>query len=241
MAGEGFDSVNVVEIVDLFPWSGSNNKGRSTRMKQAYGRASRVIKDCPVPAHINIPTDHPLTTGNDPKSLNLWMDAVEDIDDSIWCSPVTEPPRQMDLPFPDLPVERKIELLNVGDLVEQYPLHYKGFGDNMKKRFLDATEDDIRQSYFKAYSWQQQESSAQMRNDQLRDYLNSIVGHLALKSARLCKEISGSVIGRYKNEYNARLKMQFGKPREELLNQELEAACRLAKEWDNQLSGISPS
>ena len=71
MAGEGFDSVYVCEIVDfaLVTLDGSSNQ-----TKQFYGRGSRVIDGCEeLRCNINVGTDHPIA--NESASLNDWIDS----------------------------------------------------------------------------------------------------------------------------------------------------------------------
>jgi superfamily II DNA or RNA helicase len=244
MAGEGFDSINVVEIVDLFPWSAENTSWRSTRMKQAYGRASRVIEirepggaiqKVNVDAHINVPTDHPLGESNWLRNLNEWMDVVGD----------SEPAR----PFPErgdededdswepwepVPKFRQIEFLGIVEAVERNPDQFKRFSESVQaeRPFAPYNDDTwLKEQFTKCYNWREQEFSEQDQRERLRVWLDNSIGHLALLMAKQSKEINGATIGNNKNLVNSKLKKQFGMARDELLTPEMERACHFVKAW----------
>lgn len=79
MAGEGFDSILVAEIVDL---GIVNLSGASNQTKQFYKRGTRWIQslkdDSQQVCYINIPEDHPLSAVKN-LDIELWVDSEDKI------------------------------------------------------------------------------------------------------------------------------------------------------------------
>jgi hypothetical protein len=72
----------------------------------------------------------------------------------------------------------------------------------------------------------------------VREYLDALVGRIALVRAKLTEEVSGAVIGRFKKEANAAIKRQFGRGREEMTEEELEAAASWLRNYFQSLRGL---
>jgi superfamily II DNA or RNA helicase len=246
MAGEGFDSINVVEIVDLFPWSAENTSWRSTRMKQFYGRASRVIEikkpdgtavKVNVDAHVNVPTDHPLGKSAWLGMLNEWMDVVGDAEPAI---PVP-PPRDKDEdedednePWENVPQVRQIEFLGVSEAVQRYPDQFKKFSRSVstERPFPPYNDGDwLKEQFTNCFNWRQQEFSEQDHRERLRVYLDASIGKLAFLITRQTQEVSGTTVGNNEKLINSKIKKMFGKPRSELVATEMDRACHFVKDW----------
>lgn len=222
MAGEGFDSINVCEIVDLFPVSSKALSGRATQDKQFYGRGARTIPNTDaVQCHVNVPSDHPLhCLGGD--TLHKYMDACDEKPDAIKRE---QPPQiEQDLfDFPDFPKQREIELLNI---TTENP-HFIGFVEQIpKSRGWDLNSEKDKQELLGYYLCTSkvaaEKDSLQVRTAHAQDHINLLVGRIALVMAKKSKEINGSVIGRYKKEVNKKLICRSGKTRDQMLLPELE-------------------
>lgn len=207
MAGEGFDSINVAEIVDLFPVSSKAENGRATQDKQFYGRGSRIIPGAnDVPLHVNVPTDHPLSQWSG-KELHLWMDS---------CGKQADPRDAnnagggFDLFYwPPLPRSRQIELLQIS---KDDP-HFVAFKtEYCKKRGWDPERDEAEAMavYKHCYEKNAQIESAQAEMSLLRDRVAAGVKRLALIMAKQTDEISGAIIGRFEKQINGTLKAMVG-------------------------------
>jgi hypothetical protein len=220
MAGEGFDSVNVCEIVDLFPVSKETLKGLGTADKQFYGRGSRFIEG--IDLHVSVPTDHPLAAFAR-CTLHEWMDhsGIEDIKSG---NPVE--PKGGDLfYFPDLPESREIELTEINRESEVY----KRVVPELARRRLYDLENpsdlaELEQVYLGVEKRIAEKQSAQAQHARLRKSVDQIVGRLALVKAKQTEELNGAVLGRYKKQVNAALIKRYGKTREEMSSNELEVA-----------------
>ena len=72
----------------------------------------------------------------------------------------------------------------------------------------------------------------------MREYLDALVGRIALIRAKQSEEVSGSVIGRFKKEANAAIKRHFGRSREEMTDDELETAAVWLRNYFQSMKGI---
>lgn len=233
MAGEGFDSINVCEIVDLFPVSERALSGRATQDKQFYGRGARIIPGCKDEVlRVSVPSDHPLHAWAG-RSLSQWMDSSGS--DNITPdekSPQIDPPAVDLFDFPELAKERDIELLTVITDME----HYKAFKQAVRDDLGYEPDDErCKQWYFRGGNQIAKEQSKQTRTFQVREYLDAAIGRIALVKAKQSQEVSGAVIGRYKKDTNAAIKRHFGKPRDEMTEDEL---VQVASWLRNYLKGM---
>jgi len=232
MAGEGFDSINVAEIVDLFPVSAKASNGRATQDKQFYGRGSRFIRGTNTRLHVNVPTDHPLYIWGG-HELHEWMDACGDVKPTPKES--AKEGHEFDpCDFPDPPKDRDIELLSISTESE----HFKRFASEVSKRRDYDVEKDIEEIkilYQAAATAHATDESRQMKSARLRDYCDSAIGRLALIRAKRTEEVSGAVIGRFKKEINSGIKRSFGKSRDEMVLEDIE---RLAASLKNQIESM---
>lgn len=232
MAGEGFDSVNVCEIIDLFPVSARALSGRATQDKQFYGRGARIIRGAEsLPLSVNVPSDHPLHAWAG-RSLGAWMDSCGSSNDAH-PQEAPEPPAFDPWDFPELPKEREIELITVITDKQMYESFERSV---CEKRGYDKEKDrpEIMDLYLYAANQHAKEQSKQARSFQVREYLDAIVGRIALVRAKQTEEVSGAVIGRFKKETNAAIKRNFGRSREEMTEDELEVAAQwLLRQFQN--------
>lgn len=234
MAGEGFDSVNVAEIVDLFPVSSRAISGRATQDKQFYGRAARIVRGAEeIPAYVNVPSDHPLHAWAG-RSLASWMDSSGDGRESPEQEQIVEPPKPDLFEFPELSRQREIELLTVITNNEMFETFAR---EACKRRGYDFDNDklELEKLFLFAANCHTETQSKQARSFQVKEYVDAIVGRIALVKARQTEEVSGAVIGRFKKEANATIKKHFGKGRDEMTEDELEA---LANWLRNYLQGM---
>jgi len=236
MAGEGFDSINVAEIVDLFPVSDRALSGQATQDKQFYGRGARIVRGAEnVPCCVNVPSDHPLHAWAG-KFLTGWMDSSGDENNAEGSGkPGTDNFDPFD--FPDLPKEREIELITV--ITDQ--AHFEAFKlEAAKRRGYDPVKDnDELAMLFKvgANACAKQESK-QMRAFQVREYLDAIIGRIALVKAKQTEEVNGAVVGRFKKDVNTRIKQMFGRSRDEMSEEELENCSQMLKRELLSMKGL---
>jgi superfamily II DNA or RNA helicase len=237
MAGEGFDSVNVVEIVDLFPVSTKALTGRATQDKQFYGRGARMIKGAEgLDLRVSVPSDHPLHAWAG-KSLNSWMDCCDEKIDPGEEPPVDRPATEADLfDFPELMRERDIELITIITDAEHFESFKQAAIDDLG---FEPPQEKLENWYLKIGNKVAQNESKQTRVFQLREYLDGIVGRLALVKAKTTNEVSGAIIGRYKKEVNSAIKRQFGKSREEMDTQEMEDAAKWLRSYLQNMKGLN--
>lgn len=231
MAGEGFDSINVCEIVDLFPVSDRALSGKATQDKQFYGRGSRIVNGCPgLPLRVNVPSDHPLHAWAG-RSLVSWMDSSGDGTTPPEETREIEPP-EMDLfDFPELGRQRNIELITVITDVAMFEKFVSEICKTIPE-LIKASRKELEDAYIVAANGCAERQSEQAAVYHLRDYLDSIVGRIALVKAKQTKEVNGAVIGRFKKEVNATIKRRFGKSRDELAErEELTTACNWSRDW----------
>lgn len=237
MAGEGFDSVNVCEIVDLFPVSSRALSGRATQDKQFYGRGARIVKGAEeIPVYVNVPSDHPLHAWAG-RSLAAWMDSSGDARESAEREELIEPPKQDLFEFPELGKEREIELLTVITNQQMFEVFAR---EACRRRGYDFNEDksELEQLFLHAANSHAQTQSKQARVFQVKEYIDAAVGRIALVKAKQTDEVSGSVIGRFKKEANSAIKRHFGKSREEMTVDELEVVSKWLR---NYLQGLKES
>ena len=236
MAGEGFDSINVCEIIDLFPVGKAALSGKATQDKQFYGRGARIIAGCDGEVlRVNVPSDHPLHAWAG-KSLSEWMDSsggkVEPRE-----TEKTPLPNLDFFDFPELPKQREIELMTIIKDTK----HFQGFAQKCAEGAgydIERDRDILVRLYLDTGNVIATEQSKQARAFQVREYLDSVVGRCALIKAKQCQEISGAVIGRYKKEVNAAIKRQFGKPRDEMTEEELEATAGWLHNYLKSMKGL---
>ena len=236
MAGEGFDSINVAEIVDLFPVSDRALSGQATQDKQFYGRGARIVRGAEnVPCCVNVPSDHPLHAWAG-KFLTGWMDSSGD-ENSAESSDKPGTDNFDPFDFPDLPKEREIELITV--ITDQ--AHFEAFKlEAAKRRGYDPIKDnDELAMLFKvgANACAKQESK-QMRAFQVREYLDAIIGRIALVKAKQTEEVNGAVVGRFKKDVNTRIKQMFGRSRDEMSEEELENCSQMLKRELLSMKGL---
>lgn len=238
MAGEGFDSINVAEIVDLYPVSKKAASGKATQDKQFYGRGARLIAGAEsVWLHINVPTDHPLHQWAG-KNLESWMDSSGY--DAIACpGEAREAPKDPDIfTWPDIPKMREIEFLQT---IDENSKHFKNFMRLcVERRGYDPEKDvdEVKELFGLAQREIAKDESAQARSQQLGDYLDGAVGRWAYIKAKQMPESNGAVIGRFKKEINAQLKKIFGKSRDEMLPHEKEQAGNWVKNQIESARGL---
>lgn len=237
MAGEGFDSVNVCEIVDLFPVSSRALSGRATQDKQFYGRGARVVRGCDdLVLCINVPSDHPLHAWAGCE-LDAWMDASGESGEEVCPGPKTAEKNFDPWDFPELSKQREIELITV---ITDQQMFDAFSAEVCRRRGYDIKSDrsEIESLFLFAANSVAQRESAQARQFQIREYLDGLVGRIALVRAKQTEEVSGAVIGRFKKEANSAIKRQFGKPREEMDEAELERAAIWLRNYFEGLKGL---
>lgn len=225
MAGEGFDSINVCEIVDLYPVSIRALSGRATQDKQFYGRGARIVKGCQgLPLRVNVPSDHPLHAWAG-LSLVDWMDSSGDAATPPDEAKSPEPPAMDLYDFPELLKERQIELITVITDSEMF----EAFAQEACKRRgydMDGDKTELETLFLFAANLHAENQSKQASSYQRRDYLDGLVGRIALVKAKQTPEVNGAVIGRFKKEINAAIKRQFNKSRDEMTLDEMECAAK---------------
>jgi hypothetical protein len=236
MAGEGFDSVNVCEIIDLFPVSARALSGKATQDKQFYGRGARIVSGAEQLAlSVNVPSDHPLHAWAG-RSLATWMDACGS-GNEVKPQEAPQAPAFDPWDFPELLREREIELISV--ITDQGA--YEAFkAEASRRRGYDPVRDEaeLAELYKIGQNAFQKEQSKQARAFQVREYLDALVGRIAFIRAKQSEEVSGSVIGRFKKEANAAIKKHFGRSREEMTDDELETAAVWLRNYFQSMKGI---
>jgi hypothetical protein len=241
MAGEGFDSVYVAEVVDLFPVSKTAEEGNAPQTKQFAGRGARVfptVSGSPVLCHFNIPTDHPL--GDDEAYfLHDWMDS--DGNGKVKKLLKKRPaPDLKDPPFlRDLPENREIELLNVTKEDRLFKEFVK-LGIRKGEPQYEGNEEKWLSIYKLVVNGVAREQSAQTRSFQLREMITVAIGKIARWQARNAPDLNSATIGRYATELNRALILKFGKRREEMSNDELERVYMELKKLAPAEKGIAP-
>lgn len=81
MAGEGFDSINVAEVVDL---SLVKCEGTANETKQFYLRGARWVASPngdAIPLYVNIPSDHPVSRFSGSNSIMDWLSECTSIEE----------------------------------------------------------------------------------------------------------------------------------------------------------------
>ena len=226
MAGEGFDSINVCEIIDFFPVSKKARNGRATQDKQFYGRGARRIPNATgLPVHINVPTDHPLHEWGG-KVLHEWMDACGG--DTIDPPKEPEPDDSTieDCDFPPFPKDRDIELISVTRDDEKFKSFHKRLSETFRFEY-DPSDDYQVMSCIEAYKDVSHrvviEESEKTKIARAREYNDAIAGKIAYNLARRSKETNGSTVGRFKKEVAALAKKHFNKSVSEMMADELVA------------------
>lgn len=237
MAGEGFDSVNVCEIVDLYPVSTKALSGRATQDKQFYGRGARIVRGAEdIPVYVNVPSDHPLHAWAG-RSLASWMDSCGDSSENPEREQIIDPP-QIDLfEFPPLGKERKIQLLTVITNQKMFEAFAR---EACNRRGYDFNNDkqELEKLYLFAANCHAETQSKQARAFQVREHIDGLVGRIALVKAKHSEEVSGAVIGRYKKEANSAIKKHFGKSRDEMTEEELEITAEWLRNYLKSMRGI---
>lgn len=208
MAGEGFDSVLVTEIVDL---SLVRLDGSSNQTKQFYLRGARWVpgieKDYQI-CTINVPSDHPLTeladqtidirggsSNGDCRSVIDWIDSagcgIEDLptNESSQPAPISDWRSEIRALDPNAFVkmlsesQREIELINITE-----DKHFISWLDRMSKvntvrqKWDVANQDDMAiatQMYKSVAQHVANAESEQMMVQSAKERVNSAVGKLA--------------------------------------------------------------
>jgi len=188
-----------------------------------------------VPCCVNVPSDHPLHAWAG-KFLTGWMDSSGD-ENSAESSDKPGTDNFDPFDFPDLPKEREIELITV--ITDQ--AHFEAFKrEAAKRRGYDPVKDnDELAMLFKvgANACAKQESK-QMRAFQVREYLDAIIGRIALVKAKQTEEVNGAVVGRFKKDVNTRIKQLFGRSRDEMSEEELEDCSKMLKQELLSMKGL---
>lgn len=214
---EGFDSIPVCEIIDLYPVSKKALTGIANQDKQFYGRGSRIVNGAEkVPCVINIPTDHPLSEYAG-KKLHSWIDSTGEGSAPVCENANGEMPEFDLFRLPELPKRREVELL---EITEDY-----------KKRLIAAarsegfsgevSDETLERWARKSMQIVGQKEAEKLHVGQLLESIDFLVGRAALIKAKTMPEVNGGVIGRFKKQINTELKRKFGE-RESLLPDELE-------------------
>lgn len=193
MAGEGFDSVNVCEIVDLFPVSSEGESGLACLDKQFYGRAARWIDGGPTKATVNVPTDHHLHRYSG-ALLTTWMDAYGEPSMPTLAELDKRDVEVKLAPWPtEIPsVYRTAELV---DIFEHF-----GLDDGAAKMLIDAIDRDLSVVYPKNpdYVHEQAETivratlAAMNKRESDQQYLQKSYAFLDDSVTRLAHLYSGS-------------------------------------------------
>jgi hypothetical protein len=139
--------------------------------------------------------------------------------------------------FPELSKEREIELITV--ITDQGA--FEAFKtEAARRRGYDPVkdEDELAELYKIGQNAFQKEQSKQARAFQVLEYLDALVGRIALIRAKQSEEVSGAVIGRFKKEANAAIKKQFGRSRDEMTDDELETAAQWLRNYFQSMKGI---
>jgi len=229
MAGEGFDSINVAEIVDVFPVSKRALSGRATADKQFYGRGSRIIPGCHrLPLHVSVPSDHPLREWAG-KELHRWMDSCGE---EVHPRPEDEA-RQMpeiDLfDFPEFPQERQIELISI---TTEDP-HFRAWmaeGKRTEWPNLDPQNPEhvekAKQLYMRAHMEVAKDNAKHARLLQAKQALDSLLGRIAYIEVKMSssQQVDSRLIGSAKKALNKRIATFFGRARDAMTVEELERA-----------------
>lgn len=222
MAGEGFDSVNVIEVVDLFPVSDNAISGKATTDKQFYGRAARVIPGhANLHACINVPSDHPLHSFAG-KTLHEWMDSSggEPVDPNQ-CGEF-EPPQQSIFDFTPFK-QRDVQLISV----IQNEKHFAEFAENVAAagrmptgRIIDISDPEcmewLKTLYLTTANHTARSQAKQVDTFRAKEELNKLISQYT-RCMVVCEnqKFTTQILGQYKREINTRLKRMFGMSRDD--------------------------
>lgn len=238
MAGEGFDSVNVVEIVDLYPVSEKALSGRATQDKQFYGRGARIIPGAEdVFLHVNVPTDHPLCAWAG-KELHAWMDSCGDADSSKAKDLDKNDLGDIEFrPLPPPPLPRDIEL---NDVSNTSPIVLQRFREEaMSRGIKDVTNDEWLEVLRLAMRESAKKQVAQENADALRRWIDEAVGRIARREAikKARNEVQGNVVGAMKKKINSDIKKKFG-DRQSMTIEQLQQLRPYIEEMDVNTRGL---
>lgn len=224
MAGEGFDSINVSEIVDLFPVSAKAISGKATQDKQFFGRGARIINGAEdMFLSVNVPSDHPLHAWAG-RSLERWMDASGSAEEVIPRESAQAPEFNL-WDFPDLPKKREIMLLTVVTDQRAFNQFTEEVTSRARGRYNSNDPidlEELRLLYLSAQNSVEEIASKQTRHFQVREYIDALVGRIASARQKQSKTISVSEIGMLKKEINGTIKRKFNRSRDEMTTDELE-------------------
>lgn len=228
MADEGFDSIMVVEIVDLHIVT---LDGASTKSKQFYKRGTRAVGDEVL--YINVGTDHPLSAleGN---QVQNWLDSdmtipeakdtpkdPEDFNFDEWWLPEFLPKSQ----------EKFVDAELTDMQVDKDPRFPKFKQDFSEKAFPYQPSDDELRQWFRRGLSSDEDQSRSITLEQQRQYISRVVGQIAhAVMKRTGVEFERSRLGDYSKRINQMIIRQFGKRREEMLPDELESLYEWIKE-----------
>jgi hypothetical protein len=248
MAGEGFDTVYVAEIIDL---AIRRLEGTANETAQFYLRGSRSIPGVDEEhqvCYVNVPSDHPLA-GVDEQLMD-WLDSPKD-------------PRELPLPpkdtgspddisdWPPLPDLETLNELKLVDLIEICDEEVENAFKNAKEE--DSTFDlDITnpehvervRGWMKVVKNQRaKEESEQERCKKVRGLIDRFAGRLA--STVIKKTHVGSyakhMIGDKKKKVNSHLKYKFG-PRNDMTEERLDIVYRYCQGLEDSVrAGEIPS
>lgn len=240
MADEGFDSIMVAEIVDLHIVT---LEGASNKTKQFYKRGTRAVgEEC---LFINVGTDHPLAA-LDGNQVEAWLDSDLSIAEVVKEVPKEEDhcgPKDFELPD-SLPETKEAfkdaELTDT--MIDEHPLKPK-FDRDMKARYGEPTEQDLRDWFRKALSGESQDRTDEITLTKQRELIDKVVGQIALKAVRMKGgEFERSMIGDYRHRINGKLISLFHRKRSEMLKDELASVYEYLKAMHESISeGEVPS
>lgn len=253
MAGEGFDCINVTEIVDL---SLATLMGSANATKQFYKRGARWIHGSDPehqldPEHqictINVPSDHPLSGLG--QSVMDWIDSNNGI-------PGFEPDPPSD-PNTNKPKPKSIPDEWLSDIIDSVKLLEVRMDDPGFQRYTKTVEkvaninredpeamEFLRKMYQQFRDESTPKPSAQMQMARLRTKIANVVSDLALRTARNGKNpqelVDSKITGSFQQRINGHLKQIFG-PRDNLLVEGLVKQARyLASIYNQTLEGDYP-
>ena len=233
MADEGFDSIMVVEIVDLHIVT---LEGASTKTKQFYKRGTRAVGDEVL--YINVGTDHPLAAleGN---QVQEWLDSDMTIPEATQVPKTPEPFNFDEWWLPEFLPESQEKFVDaeLTDMqVDKDPRFAKFRQDFSEKAAPYQPSDDELRNWFRRGLSSDQDESRSITIEKQRQYISKTVGQIAhAVMRRTGVEFERSRLGDYSKRINQMIIRQFGKRREEMLPDELAALYEWIKELHHSI------
>lgn len=246
MAGEGFDSLYVAEIVDL---SNVTLEGSANQTKQFYLRGSRFIEYSSsedIVCFINVPTDHPLA-GLSSNQLEKWIDSntsIDDIKNTITPQRDTE---RKDFEFPktwpsDLVEATKLITIDEDQLCVFKKECAKVYTDDGNPRTVDDISDDVAErAYRRIMTRKSEEQSKSIGLAAKRKLLDKLAGKVASYLLRVNISLRNTMdVGGVKKRINRKMKNIFGS-RDSLLENDLNRSLSWLNDlYDSAMNGDTP-